>query len=167
VGLTAVAAHVADLTGQLLTALRSLRHGNGAPLIRVYGPEGTDRRGGTVALNVLDPNGRVVDERAVGRDSAAHRISLRTGCFCNPGAGEEAFKISRLLLRGSAGRMGAATLDDYLTELGMPSGGAVRVSLGIASSPTDLEAFLAFIEAQYTNRPAEAAATSLAPRLRC
>jgi selenocysteine lyase/cysteine desulfurase len=109
----------------------------------------------------------VVDERAVGRDSAAHNISLRTGCFCNPGAGEEAFKISRRLLRGSAGRMGGATLDDYLAELGMPSGGAVRVSLGIASSPADLETFLAFVDDEYRDRPAAASAVSLAPRLRC
>lgn len=168
VGLSAVAAHVAELTGRLLDGLRALRHGNGAPLVRVYGPEDTDRRGGTVALNVLDPDGRVVDERAVGRDSAARGISLRTGCFCNPGAGEEAFRISRRLLRGSAiGRMGGATLDDYLAELGMPSGGAVRVSLGIASAPSDLDGFLGFVEHEYRDRPAEAAATSLAPRLRC
>jgi selenocysteine lyase/cysteine desulfurase len=167
VGLSAVAAHVTELTGRLLDGLRGLRHGNGAPMVRVYGPEDTDRRGGTVALNVLDPAGGVVDERAVGRDSAAHRISLRTGCFCNPGAGEEAFKISRRLLRGSAGRMGGATLDDYLAELGMPSGGAVRVSLGIASSPADVDAFLGFIEDVYRDRSAEASAVALAPRLRC
>jgi hypothetical protein len=35
-----------------------------------------------VALNFLDPDGRVIDERAVARDSGAAGISLRTGCFC-------------------------------------------------------------------------------------
>jgi selenocysteine lyase/cysteine desulfurase len=168
VGVPAVAAHVATLTAQLLDGLRALRHGNGAPLVRVYGPEDTDRRGGTVALNILDPEGLVVDERAVGRDSAARGISLRTGCFCNPGAGEEAFAISRRVLRGQLGRMGGgATLDDYLVRLGMPSGGAVRVSLGIASSPADLAAFLHFVEDTYRDRPAGDAAVRLRPRLRC
>jgi len=167
VGLSSVAGHVADLTGRLLDGLRALRHANGAPLVRVYGPEDTERRGGTVALNVLDPTGHVVDERAVGRDSAARGISLRTGCFCNPGAGEEAFAISRGLLHGKAGRLEAGTLDEYLALLGMPSGGAVRVSLGIASSPADLDAFLGFVEDSYRDRSAEAAADRLAPRLRC
>lgn len=168
VGLPAVAAHVRDLTARLLAGLRALRHSNGAPLVRVYGPEDTERRGGTVALNILDPAGVVVDERAVGRDSASRGISLRTGCFCNPGAGEEAFAISRRLLRGQIGRMGSgSTLDDYLAELGMPSGGAVRLSLGIASSSADLDAFLRFVEDAYLDRPAGDAAVRLAPRLRC
>lgn len=167
VGLSAVSAHVTDLTGRLLEALRALRHSNGAPLARIYGPEDTTRRGGTVAFNVLDPEGLVVDERAVGRDSAARGISLRTGCFCNPGAGEEAFAISRRLLRGQIGRMSGGTLDDYLARLGMPSGGAVRVSLGIASSPGDLAAFLGFVEGAYRDRPAGDAAVRLRPRLRC
>jgi selenocysteine lyase/cysteine desulfurase len=168
VGLPALSAHVTELTRQLLEGLRALRHSNGEPLVRIYGPEGTDRRGGTVALNVLDPDGLVVDERAVGRDSAERGISLRTGCFCNPGAGEEAFDISRSLLRGPIGRMaGGTTLDDYLTRLGMPSGGAVRVSLGIASSPEDLAVFERFVEDTYRDRPAGDAAVRLRPRLRC
>jgi selenocysteine lyase/cysteine desulfurase len=168
VGLPAVSAHVTELTRQLLEALRALRHSNGRPLVRIYGPEDTDRRGGTVALNILDPDGLVVDERAVGRDSAARGISLRTGCFCNPGAGEEAFDISRSLLRGQIGRMaGGTTLDDYLARLGMPSGGAVRVSLGIASSPADLAVFERFVEETYRDRPAGEAAVRLRPRLRC
>jgi selenocysteine lyase/cysteine desulfurase len=167
-GLPAVAAHVAELAGQLLEGLRMLRHGNGEPLVRIYGPEDTDRRGGTIALNILDPAGVVVDERAVGRDSASRGISLRTGCFCNPGAGEEAFAISRRLLGGRIGHLAAgATLDDYLARLGMPSGGAVRVSLGIASSPGDLAVFLRFIEDAYRDRPAGEAALRLKPRLRC
>jgi hypothetical protein len=96
--------------------------------------------------HILDPEGRVVDERAVGHDASGHGISLRTGCLCNPGAGEDAFAVSRRLLRGRrVGRM-SGTLDDYLTRLGLPSGGAVRVSLGIASASQDLDVFLAFVE---------------------
>jgi len=36
------------------------------------------------------------------------------------------------------------TLDDYLRVIGLPSGGAVRASLGLASDTTDLERFAAF-----------------------
>jgi len=41
-----------------------------------------------VTFNFLDPRGAVVDQRAAARDASAAGISVRTGCFCNPGAGE-------------------------------------------------------------------------------
>lgn len=65
------------LTGWLLENLGRLKHSNGAPLIRLYGPADVTRRGGTVAFNFLDPAGRLIDERAVTRDAAAAGISLR------------------------------------------------------------------------------------------
>jgi selenocysteine lyase/cysteine desulfurase len=36
------------------------------------------------------------------------------------------------------------TLDDYIRALGLPSGGAIRASLGLASNFTDVDRFAAF-----------------------
>ncbi|MEO3849633.1 aminotransferase class V-fold PLP-dependent enzyme [Streptomyces sp. B8F3] len=165
IGIDRVHDHVEALTGRLLAGLRTLRHGDGAPLIRVYGPDRTGApRGGTVALNVLDAEGRVVDERVIIRDSAAYGISLRTGCFCNPGAGEAAFDLSpRRLRRAARRRLGS--LEDYLKLLHLPSAGAVRVSLGAASQPRDVETFLSFVAQTYRDRVPDVA--DLAPRLGC
>src|SRR6058998_1721675 len=59
----------------------------------------------------------------VDRVARQHAISLRTGCFCNPGAGEVAFTISRETLVG--GEFGdGMSLDDYIDAIGLPSGGA-------------------------------------------
>ncbi|MER6268532.1 aminotransferase class V-fold PLP-dependent enzyme [Streptomyces sp900105755] len=165
IGMDRIHAHVTDLTRQLLTGLRALRHSDGSPLVRVYGTERADAaRGGTVALNVLGADGRIVDERVVTRDSAAHGISLRTGCFCNPGAGEEAFDLplTRLL---SAADTQVASLDEYLELLGLPSAGAVRVSLGVSSQPRDIETFLTFVAETYRDRVPTA--TGLAARESC
>ncbi len=139
------------LTGWLLDRLQGLRHSNGRPMVQVYGPRGTEARGGTVAFNFRDPGGGVVDERVVERDSGAAGISLRTGCFCNPGAGEAAFVIDRDALAASAGRT-VGTLDEYLEILGLPSGGAIRVSVGLASTFADVERFLRFAEETYRDR---------------
>jgi len=139
------------LTGWLIDRLAALCHGNGEPMARIYGPAGTRDRGGTVAFNLLDPGGRVVDERAVARDTAAAGISIRTGCFCNPGALEGAFGLTKADWR-TALRGRARTLDEYLGLLGMPSGGALRASVGMASHIGDVERFVTFVETTYTDR---------------
>ncbi|MCM2389825.1 aminotransferase class V-fold PLP-dependent enzyme [Streptomyces albipurpureus] len=164
VGLDAVHDHVAGLTDRLLGGLLGLHHSDGTALIRLYGPHTTQRRGGTVALNVLDANGEVVDERIIARDSAAAGISLRTGCFCNPGAGEAAFAIGTKALRRT-GRNEGTTIDEYLTQLGLPSAGAIRVSLGLPSSASDVDALLSFLTSAYRDRVPSA--EGLAPRLTC
>ncbi|HEY6792442.1 MAG TPA: aminotransferase class V-fold PLP-dependent enzyme [Trebonia sp.] len=174
IGTDLIHRRVCMLTGWLLDNLGRLKHSNGAPLIRLYGPADATRRGGTVAFNFLDPAGRVIDERAVTRDAAAAGISLRTGCFCNPGAAERAFGLSKkdarrpwwlALAGGGSPPKSMATFDDYLRLVGMESGGAVRVSLGLASNVADVEAFLDFAERTY--RDGEADLVGLAPRLGC
>ncbi|MEW9530476.1 aminotransferase class V-fold PLP-dependent enzyme [Microbispora sp. NPDC049125] len=164
IGVDVVHDRVTALTGRLLDRMAESRHSGGAPMFRVYGPRRTYRRGGTIAFNFLSPDGRVVDERAVARAAAAAGISLRTGCFCNPGAGEGAFAIDEELLKGPFAHP-SLSLDDYLHALGLPSGGAVRVSFGIASNTADLDGFLRFAMENYQDRMPDD--TGLGPRLRC
>ena len=146
IGMETIHTRVTELGATLLAQLRALRHSDGSPAAVIYGPQGWDRRGATIAFNFLHPDGTVVDERYVDRIARRHNLSLRTGCFCNPGAGEVAFTISRRTLLG--GEFGAGmTLDDYVRAIGLPSGGAVRASLGIASNNADLRRFGAFAAA--------------------
>ncbi len=157
IGIDMIHQRVSCLTGWLLDRLQELRHTNGRPMVEVYGPCGTTGRGGTVAFNFLDPDGRIIDERVVQHDSAALGISLRTGCFCNPGASEVAFLLDRdALVEMDGKRVGKlndfGTVDDFLRVLGMPSGGAIRVSVGLASNIADVERFLRFAEATYRDR---------------
>ena len=39
------------------------------------------------------------------------------------------------------------SVDDYVREIGLPSGGAIRVSLGLASSFSDVYRFARFADA--------------------
>jgi selenocysteine lyase/cysteine desulfurase len=169
IGIDLIHRRVGYLTSWLLDGLAGLKHGNATPMVRVYGPGPGPRRGGTVAFNFLDPRGAVVDERAVARDASAAGISLRTGCFCNPGAGESAFGLTQQDVGGAWWRGGARhdlrTIDDFLERAGLPSGGAVRVSLGLVSNLADVERFLDFAEQTY--RDAEPDRADLPPRLRC
>ncbi len=168
IGIDLIHRRVGYLTSWLLGGLAGLKHGNGAPMVRLYGPPDGEARGGTVAFNFLDPRGAVTDERAVVRDASAAGISLRAGCFCNPGAWEQAFGLTRRVVREGwreFGRRDLRTVDDYLELTGLRSGGAVRVSLGLVSSVDDVERFLDFAERTYRDR--EPGRDGLAPRLRC
>jgi molybdenum cofactor sulfurtransferase len=143
IGIETIHTRVGALTGWLLDELGSITHTGGAAAATIYGPRSSDRRGGTIAFNFLHPDGGVVDERYVDRIAARHNVSLRTGCFCNPGAGEVAFTIARETLLGGEFDAGMTT-DDYLQAIGLHSGGAIRASLGIASNFADARRFLDF-----------------------
>jgi selenocysteine lyase/cysteine desulfurase len=166
IGIDLIHRRVSYLTGWLLSRLAGLKHGDGAPMVRLYGPPNGAARGGTVAFNFLDARGAVVDERVVARDASAAGISVRTGCFCNPGAGEWAFGLTQRRLREiGPDRSGGRTMDDFLALAGMPSGGAIRASLGLVSTIGDVERFLDFAEQTYRDR--EPGRDGLAPRLGC
>ncbi|NRN70724.1 Aminotransferase class V-fold PLP-dependent enzyme [Kibdelosporangium sp. 4NS15] len=164
IGVPNIGRRVRCLTGWFLDQATSLRHTNGEPMVRLYGPGSTHARGGTIAFNLLTPDGDLVDERLVATESAQAGISLRTGCFCNPGAGENAFGLDPRLLR-ELGDSPAMTADDYIRFLGMPTAGAIRVSLGLASNVHDVDRFLAFVERTYRDRKPDT--SKLPPRDWC
>jgi selenocysteine lyase/cysteine desulfurase len=149
IGMETIHERVRCLAGWLLDRLPGLRHGNGQPLVRLYGPATTEARGGTITFNFLDAGGRHLDHREIAGRAAAARISLRTGCFCNPGAAETAFGITEEEMSacwGQNGGRGPLNHEDLFSCLDGKPSGAVRVSLGLASNFRDVERFLEFAE---------------------
>ena len=70
-------------------------------------------------------------------------IALRGGCFCNPGAAEHAFAIPAA--RAAECLQGRFTVPRLRACLDGPAVGALRVSLGMATTAGDLDALLSFI----------------------
>ena len=140
VGMARLGYHVAALTRALLRELAALRHANGAPMVRIYGPADGRDRGGTVAINLLDASGRVIDYRRVEARAAEAGISLRGGCFCNPGAAEHAFGFTPEMSARCFGAMArdGFDLDRLKVCLGGAPVGAIRISLGMASVEDDV-----------------------------
>lgn len=145
IGVDVIHRRVGALTGWLLEALASLRHSTGGPLVTLYGPPGNEARGGTVTLNFRDETGRFIDHQAIEQRAGARRISIRSGCFCNPGAGELAMGISPGEMKSCFIRLSdRITYDDFRRCIDGKSTGAVRVSLGLASTLGDARAFVEF-----------------------
>jgi selenocysteine lyase/cysteine desulfurase len=151
IGIGLIRERVRCLTGWLLDQLTALRHSNGAAMARIHGPADTRGRGGTVAFSLLDPRGDAIDVRTVELDLAVAAISIRTGCFCNPGAAEAAFGLTRADIK-RARQSNARTPDDYAAWAGIPGGGAIRASVGLASNLADVDRLLAAIEITYRDQ---------------
>lgn len=164
IGINTIHTRVMCLTGWLLDEFATLYHKNGQPLVVVYGPATTKERGAIIACNFLDDKARIIDERAISRTAKEQGISLRTGCFCNPGAGEITFELSPQRLTAARDDGSRKNFDHYLSYLGLPSGGAIRLSFGLASNFADAEALLAFVRSlQDTSLDT----TDLPPRNHC
>jgi selenocysteine lyase/cysteine desulfurase len=136
-GMRRIEQHVSGLTAQLLAGLRAL-----GDRVIVYGPLDTRARGGVVAFNVRSGD-RVLPYEDVVDAANADGIALRGGCFCNPGAAEQALDFpateTRECLRGgfSIPRLRAC--------LGGRAVGAVRASMGVATSEHDVTKLVDFL----------------------
>lgn len=147
VGIETIHTRVRCLTGYLLDRLVGLRHSNGRPMVRIYGPLTTEMRGPIVTMNFYDPAGHLLDYRRVEELAGEQGISVRTGCFCNPGAGETAEGITDedvMAALATASEMTLPRFVQVITHRGGKSAGAIRVSFGIASNVADAERFLTF-----------------------
>lgn len=148
VGVERIGARVSALTGWLLENLLALSHGNGKPMVRIYGPADNVMRGGTITFNLYDPQHHLLDYRRIEELANDANISLRTGCFCNPGAGEVAEGLTREdMLEGlnQGLDIDLPRFVQIIEHRGNKSAGAVRVSVGIASNFEDVYRFMAFV----------------------
>lgn len=148
-GIEIIQTRINSLTNWLITQLLALKHHNGKPLVRIYGPANMQMRGGTVTMNCYDPNGHLIDYRRIEEMAGVANISLRTGCFCNPGAGESAEDLNEADMRAGLSELGTeVNLPRFLQVMQSRSGksaGAIRVSLGLVSNFADVEKFAEFI----------------------
>jgi selenocysteine lyase/cysteine desulfurase len=147
IGLDVIHERVMCLTGWLIESLSAMHHVTGRPLVKIHGPANTELRGGTVTVTFLDRNGCAIDDRRVEQLANWAGISLRTGCFCNPGAGEVAHGLTPEIMRRFFRRPHAPSFQELRQEMHARFGrdvSAVRVSVGLASNFADVDAFLRF-----------------------
>ncbi len=147
VGIETIQTRIDCLTGWLLANLLALRHSNGRHMVRVYGPTSMEARGGTIAFNLYDPDGHLLNYSRIEELANLSGISLRTGCFCNPGAGEMAEGLTEDDMRAGATALPDMTLPRFrqvLQHRAGKSAGAIRVSLGLVTNFSDVYRFVQF-----------------------
>jgi molybdenum cofactor sulfurtransferase len=165
VGMDVIHERVSCLTGWLLKSMAALRHSTGEAMVEIYGPKSNTERGGTIAFNFIDPSGERFDYRLLEALAAEIKISLRTGCFCNPGTGETVHNLTQEDMAQAFSQPSLLSFEEFYTlarsEFNKnPS--TVRVSVGIATTFADVYKFMAFAESFLDKSSADISALDLA-----
>ena len=142
-------AHIQSHMQHFLTLAATLRHCNGAPLVRLYGPLNMKQRGGIVAFNVLQNDGSVLPYERVEWLAREHGVAIRGGCFCNPGAAEKAFGFDALGVERCFDKLeGSFSIEAFRSCVERAATvGALRLSVGAPTTHTDIERAVALIVA--------------------
>ncbi|KAL7527592.1 hypothetical protein ACHAWF_007957 [Thalassiosira exigua] len=166
-GMDAISFHSTCLAAELVRKLFRLAHGNGKPAVQLYGQwqlyasgqlrgdrnsSSIPHPGPTVAFNICDQDGSLIGYDEVSRLASLNDppIQIRTGCFCNPGACQEALHLTNFEVLENF-RSGHVCGDRRGVINGKPTG-AARASFGKDSIYEDLDALVSFIRKVFVSR---------------
>ena len=93
-------------------------------------------------MNFFDENGHFIDHGIIEEYANRENISIRTGCFCNPGDGEVALGISKNDLNACFSMKPRLEYKDLRSCIDGKSTGAVRISIGLVSNFSDVFKFV-------------------------
>lgn len=149
IGIDVIHQRVVMLSRWLLGQMTTATHSDGSPLVRIFGPTSTECRGATIAFYLLAPDGTPYDVDSMEHIAGRQLISLRTGCFCNPGDGEVAHRITRddmaECFTEPAKPVTFTECHDIIRDTTGKMPNTMRVSLGLASNFADVYRLMEFI----------------------
>lgn len=141
-GMQNIQNRLSSLTDYMIKELQELKHSNGKALIHIFGPNNNERRGSTIIMNFFDREENKIDVSEIEKRANAKKISIRIGCFCNPGIDE----ITNCITSEELSLFYSSREDrhyDKIHFLGKMRG-AIRISLGLMTNYQDCEKYLDF-----------------------
>ena len=158
IGMDIIHERVTCLTGWLLDQMTALEHSNGNPMVQIFGPTNLQNRGGTIAFSIDDPKGIRLDYRRVEALANRANISLRTGCFCNPGTGEIVHNLTRDEMAQAFNQPTAMSFEHFFDWARSEHGrnpSTIRISVGLATNFNDVYKFMNFLASFRDKQEAE------------
>ncbi|MCC6371938.1 MAG: aminotransferase class V-fold PLP-dependent enzyme [Bacteroidia bacterium] len=144
IGIDRISKRVNSLAHYLYNELKKLKHSNGNPIVKIFGPETFENRGGSLIMNFFDANGKIIPFQRIENQCNQKMISIRSGCFCNPGIDEINNHITEGQLSDYFLSRDKGDYYDMIAYLGTMRG-ASRISVGLASNKADLDAFIEIV----------------------
>lgn len=143
IGKDRITERISSLTKYLYDGLHELKHASGQNVVKIYGPKDRNKAGGTLIMSFFNPNGTKIAVDRVESLANERSISIRSGCFCNPGLDEINYCINSEELKQFFTTRENGNLRD-LMEAVSNMRGSTRVSVGIATVKKDLDAIINF-----------------------
>lgn len=144
IGMERINERVHSLTDYLLAKLEALKHSNGKPVVKIFGPKNRANAGGTLIMNFFDKDGSPYPFEYIESLANTRKISIRSGCFCNPGIDEVNNCITNDELSNYFTSRESGDYKDMIEYLHKMRG-ATRVSVGISTSKFNLDTFIDFV----------------------
>jgi molybdenum cofactor sulfurtransferase len=139
---------VRSLIENTVHSLSMVHYKNGTRVVTIHGKVDPSQRGGSLALTFYTSSGEEVPCDKIETLANKERISLRSGCLCNPAM--SAIFVNHREAVGSIGQN--VTFSDLLQRTGISSIGVVRVSFGLASNQKDADTFINFVKSLAKNK---------------
>jgi selenocysteine lyase/cysteine desulfurase len=144
IGMGRINQRVSSLMSYLHAQLKELKHSNGNKQLDIFGHPQRERMGGTMIMCFKNPDGSKIGFERIEELANQQNISLRSGCFCNPGLDETNNCLTTdELTKYFEGRT-TGTYDEMIKSLNKMRG-ATRISVGIATNKNDLDRFIGFV----------------------
>lgn len=154
IGYEKINLRVKNLIQYIYNSLIELKHDNGLPLVKIFGTHDFNIRGGNFILNFFDAEGQLIHFHKFEKIANEKRISIRYGCFCNPGIDEMSNEVTPEEMVNYFTDRSEGDYDDIVNYLGKMRG-AIRVSVGIATVKADLDKFLELAKSLKNNKVAQ------------
>lgn len=146
IGMSRIQERVRSLSNYLYESLNSIRYENGNSFVNLFGPKGSRLDvGGTLIMTFFKPDGSLIPFEWIEERANEHMISVRSGCFCNPGIDEINNCLTLDELSNYFSSRDNGDYKDMIRALNKMRG-ATRVSVGIATIKEDLDKFIEFVK---------------------
>ena len=145
IGIERITERVASLRKYLYENLENLKHESGQNLVQIFGPKYHQNVGGTVILAFYNKNGNRYEFEQIEEQANQYNISLRSGCFCNPGIDETNNCLTDNELATYYSSHQEGDYKDMIKFLGKMRG-ATRISVGIATNKNDIDTLINFLK---------------------
>lgn len=144
IGMDRLKERVESLMDYLFNQLKELKHSNGEPQLDIFGHPERRNTGPTMILCFKNPDGGKIGFEKIESLANAQQISLRSGCFCNPGLDETNNCLTTEEIAGYFKSRASGSYTDMIKALHKMRG-ATRISVGLATNQQDLDSFIRFV----------------------
>lgn len=145
IGIERINERVASLRKYVFERLENLKHENGQNLVQIFRTKNHQNLGGTLILAFYNKDGIRYEFEQIEEQANQFNISLRSGCFCNPGIDETNNCLTDNELATYYSSHQEGDYKDMIKFLGKMRG-ATRISVGIATNQNDINQLINFLE---------------------